>query len=296
MATPTFNPYPALAGQLAKGLDSISAALNPTSTVDDLVNAIYNFIQPLYYPATAATPVPEALQIEIKSVAYNMINAYNNKALGGTIIYDDEQMKFIGMLLGLNTTNNTPINALNSWLLDIEDNISEADLSLDAQTPLLLTTETGKAVYAYWVSKVATPGTWAPFFQNQAPLNYANIPNWVAACMAGTLIGANASQKGLIAPTTDITSVNIISALIGALAIGAGKVIFHWVPNIQPKDLISDTNGMLLGGFSDAIDIGVGSGAQLTKRNDGCQTNARCNNVSCTNTCTNTGTCGGSAK
>jgi hypothetical protein len=282
MGTIAFNPYPALAGQLTKGLDFISSTLKPTSTVDDLVAAIYNYIQPIFYNIK---PVPPQLQIEIKSVAYNIINSYNNKALGGTIKYSDEQMKFVWMLLGLNTTNNTPINALNKWLLDIEDNISEADLSLDDQTPLFLTTEAGQAIYDYWISKVSTPGTWAPFFQKQTAFNYVNIPNWVAACMAGTLIGANTSQKGLIAPTTDITSVNIISALIGALAIGAGKVIFEWVPNIQPKDLITDNDGILLGGFSDAIDMGI---VALTKGTNNCN---GCSNVSCTNKCTNSGTC-----
>lgn len=233
MATITYNPYPEIGQQLTKGLEAIASALTPTSTVDDFVNEIYKFIQPIYYPA----PVSKQLEIEIKSVAYNMINAYNNKTLNYNILYGPIQSNIIEMMLGSTTTDHTPINALKSWFLDIEDNITKSNLSIEAQTPLLLTTTCANNLYDYLVAKVATPGVWASFFQTPAALNYANIPFWTAACMEGVLIGANATQKGLIAPTTDIVSVDIISALIGGLAIGGGKIIFKWVPRIQPQQL-----------------------------------------------------------
>ncbi|MBK9286009.1 MAG: hypothetical protein IPM51_17065 [Sphingobacteriaceae bacterium] len=238
MADFTFNPYPQIGSQLTAGMDAVSGALTPASTVDELVNAVYNYIQPIYYPSSTGA-VPKQIEIEIKSVCYNMINAYNNKLLGSTLRYSDAQMNIVSMMLGATTQDRTPINAINPWLLDLEDNISKAGMNISLQTPLLLGIQCGKSIYAYWVSKVATPGTWAPFFQTPAPLNYANIPFWLKACMEGALIGANATQKGLIAPTTDIVSVDIISALIGALTIGAGKVIFKWVPRIQPDQLPS---------------------------------------------------------
>ena len=68
-------------------------------------------------------------------------------------------------------------------------------------------------------------------------------------CVEGGLIGAKATPKGLITPTIDIVSVNIISSLIGALAIGAGKVIFKWVPRIQPSELMG-------GGFQNGCSCG----------------------------------------
>lgn len=288
MAT-TFNPYPALQDQLIKGLDTIGSKLNTSSTVDDLANEIYNYIQPLYYPNAS-----QALQIEIKSVVYNLINAYNNKALGVTVKYSDKQMQFVSYMLGLSTTNNTPINAIDRWLQNVENSISESGMTLESQTPLLLSVEMGKTMYAYWVSKINAPEKWAQFLQKPAQMDYVNVPNWTAAGIAGSLIGANATEKGLIAPTTDIVSVNIVSALIGALTIGAGKVIFKWVPDIQPRELNTDSQGILIGGFSDAIDITSSNELAKTKKNDGCQSNAHCSNVQCTNTCTNTGTCNGS--
>ncbi|MBI2723341.1 MAG: hypothetical protein HYX39_14300 [Bacteroidetes bacterium] len=250
MATRTFNPYPIIGTQLTDGMEAISKSLKATSTVDDLADAIYKYIQPIYYPA----PVSTQVQIEIKSVVYNVINAYNNQILQG---YDDEQMIIIGMMLGPTTTDKTPINSLDMWFENIEDNISEAGLSLEDQMPLLLAIEVEKTIYNYWITKVATPGNWSKFFQPQTGLNYANIPFWVEACTEGALIGGNASDKGLIAPTTDIVSVDIVSALIGALAIGAGKVIFKWVPRIQPIQLSMETpDGLVIGGYSLAMQGG----------------------------------------
>lgn len=236
----TFNPYPLIGTQLTAGLDAIATDFaGGFSTVDDLVTSIYNYIQPIYYPTSGGAPVPMYLQVEIKSVVYNMINAYNNKALGTTLLYTPQQTNIINMLLGSNTTNLTPLNTLDNWLNDIQDNISKANLNIDLQTPLLLASKVGRSVYSYWNTVIGTPGNWAGLgtFSSDAYRNYVNLALWSAACMEGALIGANASQKGLIAPTTDITSVNIVSALIGALAIGAGKVIFGWVPRIQPIEL-----------------------------------------------------------
>lgn len=239
MANPTFNPYPLIGTQLTAGMDAIAAALNPASTVDDLVNAIYNYIQPIYYPPISGV-VPPQIEIEIKSVAYNVINSYNNNPQTASLFYGPKQSYFIDLLLGLKTETTTPINAINSWLLDIEDNVTKDSIPIAAQTPLLLTTVQGKAINAYWNTKVATPGTWAPFFQTPAPLNYANIPHWLIACMEGVLIGAQATPMGLIQPTTEIVTVNIVSSLIGGLAIGAGKVIFKFVPRVQPANLVSN--------------------------------------------------------
>lgn len=241
MADFTFNPYPQIGEQLAKGLEFLATNLKPTSTVDEFADAIYKFVQPIYYPA----PVSKQIEIEIKSVVFNMINAYNNKFIESSFIpgeqpmYGVQQMNIIMMMIGENTTDKTPIDALGSWLLDVQDSISQAGLSISGQTPLLLASTCGINVYNYWVNQTKNPTTWEPFFQKNNAINYANVPFWVAACIEGALLGASATRTGLIAPTTDIVSVNIISALIGALTIGAGKVIFKWVPRIQPIQLAS---------------------------------------------------------
>lgn len=222
MATSNFNPYPQIGTQLIKGMDNISGVLKPTSTVDDLVNAIYKFIQPIYYPSTDLVPVPNQIEQEIKSVAYNIINSYNSNGY-----YNDCNVEI----------NSIPINSIDKWLSDIEDSIPTTRIEVEKQTPLLLALEVGKTIYPYWIDKVNTPGTWAPFFQKPDYINYSNIPFWVLASMQGAFIGATISKKGLISPTTDIVSVNIISSLIGALVLGAGKVIFKFTPRVQSEQV-----------------------------------------------------------
>lgn len=232
MAEKTINPYQGLDTIFTNGMNSIASQLTAQSTVDDLVDEIYSYIQPIFYNLTA---VPEQLKIQIKSVAYNVINAYNNGMLrSGLIEYTTGQMNFCSLLIGFNTTTLIPVNSMKSWIEDIEDNITKGSMTLSEQTPLLLGALVGKLLNDYWNTKVTTPGNWSTFFQTGSSENYANIPKWTSAGIEGALIGANTSPLGLLSPDTEIISTNIISAVIGALSIGAGKVIFKWIPRIQP--------------------------------------------------------------
>lgn len=237
----TFNPYPQIGTELTAGLTAIASGTT-ISTIDDLVAAIYAYIQPIYYPSST---VPKDLEIEIKASVYNIANAYNNNPETASLYYGPKQSYFIDLMLGERTTNLTPINALDNWLADIEDNITKNNLGIASQTPLLLATENGRSVYSYWKTQVDSGTTpWGPYFGSSVPdRNYINIPLWTAACMEGTLIGAQATAQGMIAPTTEIVSTNIICALIGGLTIGAGKVIFKWVPRLQPMNVVTNDAG-----------------------------------------------------
>ena len=275
MATKTFNPYPLIGSQLIKGMDEIAKSLNSNSTEEDLAEVIYKYIQKIYY-SQATTQ----LELEIKSIVFNIINAYNNQKVLGTM-FNYQQMIFVDMLLGETTTDNTPINSLGTWLTDIEDNVVSSNLSTDQLTPLLLGIESGKNIYEYWLKKVNDPCNWKKFFQPELSQNYINIPYWLTSCIEGALVGASCSDRGLIAPTTDIVTVEIVSSLIGSLTLGAGKVIFRWVPRIQPNQLS--------GGFS--VVIGETPSNILKEgSNSYCSNKRKCSN-SGTNTCSNSGTC-----
>ena len=81
MATTTLNPYLLIGTQHTNGLDAVIAALPVAPTETDLVNAVYGFIQPLYFPTTGGAPVPTFTEVEIKSVVAHAINGYNNSYL-----------------------------------------------------------------------------------------------------------------------------------------------------------------------------------------------------------------------
>jgi hypothetical protein len=222
---PTVNPYTIFGTQFADGLTAISKALTPRSTIDDLVKAVYDYVQPIYYPKP--TPI---IEIEIKSVIYNAINTYRNNLFNVSGGYDDVQAEFIDTILC--SIKKIPVNAIETALADAEDNVGKSGMSADEQTPLLLSLAYGSAAFDYWVAAVDKPGSWKSFFNPNPAINYANVPFWTQAAIEGGLIGYNASPRGLIAPTMDIVSTELISSLLGALAIGAGKVAFNWLPLI----------------------------------------------------------------
>jgi hypothetical protein len=55
---------------------------------------------------------------------------------------------------------------------------------------------------------------------------------WSVAAMNGALSAYGATSEGLIAPTTDIVTTQMVSALMGALVVSAGKLLFNWAPRI----------------------------------------------------------------
>jgi len=102
---------------------------------------------------------------------------------------------------------------------------------------LLLATSIGKKAYDYFVTAIDTslPAGWVPYFDDALSSAYANLPYWVAAAMRGALIGAAtpSCKGGMLTPSTEGASNQMMQALIGALTLTVGKVIFKWIPRIN---------------------------------------------------------------
>lgn len=246
----TVNPYVAVGLELPSGLNSIIAFLPASPTVDNLVDAVIAFVQPLYYPgATAATIV------ELKSVAYNVVNSYrSNLVLSGNAMFNPNQAPFVQMLIGGGMTANTSPDSVADRIADIEDNIGTSELTVPEQTPLFLATTLGSQAYTYWVAQLAIapppPSAWAGYFSSNAGQNYMNTLQWTVAAMNGALAGYGAAPAGLVAPTVNMVTTNMASALIGALTATAGKIIFNWIPRItKPIQLNMQRIGSLNNGI-----------------------------------------------
>lgn len=232
MSQITVNPYKIIGTQYVTGLNSIIAALPPVPTIDDLVTAVYNYVQPIYYPTVGAGTVPLQVETEIKSVANHVINSYVNSLIGnGSAVFTMGQLQIIGLLIGSEVSGNLPIY-LNSWIGDVEDNITKEQLTIQEQIPLLIATAVGESAVAYWRLQIVGPSPWSPYFISNNN-DYNSIPEWVAASMNGALAGYGANVQGLIQPTTNRIGTIMISGLIGSLTIAAGKVVFGWIPRIQ---------------------------------------------------------------
>ncbi len=232
------NPYQSIGDQLAAGLAAIEAGLTSGMSFDTLNDAVYDYVQPLYYPS------PDQFdENELKSVLPNAVNSYINSNMDG---YTMEQSILISRLI--QGIMSTPVESIPDFIADIEDNISKSGLPLAQQVPLLMATAIGQAAYTYWNDQVNddSTGKWYPdppvtggagYFNANPYANHANIPYWVQAAMIGGLASANKARTyGQLDPPK-VIGVDMVSALIGALGVTAGKVMFGWIPRVQVNSL-----------------------------------------------------------
>jgi hypothetical protein len=248
MAQETVNPYSELGIQHTAGLTFVASTI-VAATMNDLINAVYAYIQPIYLPAV---PTPKETEIETKSIIAHAVNGYINSMLSteGLNSYTGAQMKFIHYLI--KGIDNVPQESLKSWITDLENNITKSDLSYQEQVPLLLTTVQGIAAVDYWVAEIAAgaPGVWGPYMPTDTAVSTATLLRaWVKSGMIGSLLVANTS---LSYPLMDTNSrpnpgIDIIAAVTAGIAVSAGKVILDYIPRIQNDVYKSDY------GFNDKV-------------------------------------------
>ena len=260
MIQTTINPYSSgtsllLGTQFASGLDSIILAM-PTAnpTIDQLITAVYTYITGNYIipGAYLGGVIPLATQVELKSMIGYSVNQYINSAINNCG-YSSAQMKLIDYLL--RGIYSVPVASMADFIADVEDNITQSNLTTQQQAPLFFATAIGQALgaagqYPYWAYQVnqtfGVPGAtnWGVYFkdttnpgapggQGNAAFNRENVQAWTAAGMEGALLMGNKSMSyGLLdpGPNNMATGLDIVSALAGALAVAAGKVIFRWIP------------------------------------------------------------------
>ena len=224
----TINPYAEIGTQIAPGLNSIIGAA--PNNVDDLVNAVYGYISALYYYSPSNQVV-----IELKSIAYNAVNSYrSNLVLSGNALFNASQIPFIEMLIGASMNSNIATDSFLDRISDIEDNIGTSDLNVLDQTSLFLATTIGSSAYTYWQTQITLGGSssWHNYLSSNAGQNYMNLLLWSTSAMNGSFAGYGSSPTGLVEPSTSMVSNNMISALIGALTVTAGKLMYNWIPRI----------------------------------------------------------------
>jgi hypothetical protein len=221
------NAYGTVGSQLNSGLGSIQSGLTSGMTFANLTALVSTYIQTTY-PTLGSDQFATS---EFNGVVTNAANFYINSNLDG---YNAAQMPYIQTLL--NGLYGVPIGSIPDFIADLEDNINKSSLSLEDQVPLFIATSVATNSYNYWLAAVASPGNWASkgYFNSNAYVNYANIPYWVEAAVQATLTGGNkAATYGQIDPPR-IIGVDLVSALASGLTVSAGKVLFRWIPKVQP--------------------------------------------------------------
>lgn len=214
------------------GLNQIGKELGPNAKVPDLIEAVFKYVTEVYFDKK----VPKQTEVDLKSVISFAINGYLNSTVQwGNTKYSVEQYYFIRSLIS-NTMSLPPLS-IKDYILDVEENIINGDLSPSEQSPLLLTTAIGKSDFDYWAARIENPDPWNNYFPKPYEV-MSYFSHYVIASMIGTLTVAN-STKFLDVETdrdTNIGDANFIAGLAGSLAVAAGKVIFKWIPKINNND------------------------------------------------------------
>ena len=246
MPQETVNPYSEIGAYLQSGLTYIIGVLPGTPAISDLVNATVAYVESVFYPGGTSAQIG----IELNSIARTAINSYvNNLVMGGQAGYNTSQFRFIEMLIGNSFTSNLPLVSLTDRIADVEDNLTDNQLTVPEQTPLLLATTIGTNTDAYWTAPATGWNTYTGPPPALSSARYVNIAYWDAAAMNGALAGYAATPDGMVEPSINYVTNKMVSALIGALTVTAGKVIFNWIPRIQHSNsFIGQTN--FGGGFN----------------------------------------------
>ncbi len=230
----TINPYYLVGEQIAPGLDAIIGNLPASPTTEDLINEVVSYVTSLYN-----TNPPLSVTVEYSSIAAHAINSFrSNLILEGNADFNESQGAFIDLMIGHPMVSQVSPDALVEKVRNIEENIAISNLTVHEQIPLFLATVTGVASYIYWDAQIKNQASaWAAYFSSIDGQNYMNTLRWSLAAMNGSLSGYGSSISGLVEPSYDRVTNLIVSSLIGALTLTAGKLIFNWSPIItKPLD------------------------------------------------------------
>ncbi len=223
----TINPYENLAATVSLGLADITTHITVPYDLEDLSSDTKSYVE----TAMGITP-SNAESLELKSLIAFAANDYNTNHLEG---YSPAQRAFIGELLNSIFNVGSDTDAMVICISQLEEGISLMNLTLEEQRPLLMGTAIGRAVIAFWATEIANPTSpWITnsYISGNLAIDTANIPYWTAAAMHGSFTGANKArvQSGIYDPSNQGSTPNIISVLMTSIGVGAGRVLYKWVP------------------------------------------------------------------
>ena len=230
MEQTTINPFPSFSKDIPQGLNAIIAALGASPSVDDVNNALITFISSATHFNYASNPLNE---VELNSYFPTAINAYINGDINGIA---PNQVPFINLLL--NKIKDIPPLQIKNFIINVEEQIAAATLSLQRKDQLYMATAVAAACTDYWVAQInmppSSPSAWASFFDTNIAVNIATLPYWITAAIRASLyfcFKGNYETSSIEPPK--ISGPNYVTVLTAALGISTGIVIFKWTQKIS---------------------------------------------------------------
>jgi|GEM_PF-4898828 len=210
------NPYSKLAQQYQDGLDAIITDIGTggpgTVTVDQLIESVMHYVQALFDIDHTADG-----DAGVRALVANAINGYLDN--GGS-------SPFLKVLQAI------PPVALGNQFDRLFDASRAARVLRGNAGRQQLTIALGQADAQYWAAQIATTGSWVAYMSGNEAIDTASVPYWTDAAM----FGAQFDYYQVNGTDSKAVSMVYASAIAGALAVSAGKMVFGWVPNKKQPD------------------------------------------------------------
>lgn len=222
--TDYINPYKPVATLYKNGLDYIITCMTTSSsssscdcdcsdvTVEKLINCVCAYL----FSIKDIDPNDPDNLLYVTNIRVTVANAVNG--------YLDKGSAAIGTLRGLETV---PVKDINAYFDRLDQSVGDSSIIKGSKSNQQLVLSIGRASYEYWTLKISDKfSPWAVYLDGNVAIDTANIPYWVSAAMFGSQF--NFWQDN--ATDSEAVTSALYTALGGALVVGAGKVIFGWVP------------------------------------------------------------------
>lgn len=212
------NPFANIAMLHREGLDYVVDQLTPPEPLEDeptpqlLIEIVLSYLEDVYGfdgDTNTSTGVEAALA--------NAVNRY----LDGSIVRTAD-------ILGLSSI---PVNSLGAHIERLEQQTKAARFINGRAAGAQLSLAVAKANFEYWREKINEEplGTWEPYLDGNKAIDMASVPYLVEAA----IIGASAGFGQIKGTDGGAVLSYALTALGGSIVVGAGKLIFGWVPK-QP--------------------------------------------------------------
>lgn len=216
------NPYEQIAQQHKAGLDYVVQCVGTSSSsssgnccdegpsVQQLISCTVAYLKGVY------SIDDQFMEVALRTALTNTVNGY----LDGVALLAISE-------LGIQSV---PVGSIGGQFDRLEQGSRAASSINGNQASNQLALAIGKANYEYWRGQVrggVGPKYWSAYMDGNQAIDTASIPYWVEAAMAGSSFGFRQLKAG----DSIAAASHTLSALGGSIVVGAGKVMFGWIPN-----------------------------------------------------------------
>jgi hypothetical protein len=229
MAIRNYNPYDDFGLLFTNGLDYLIANLPATPTMEDVRDKIYAYFETI-------PDSPDGLG-QTLAVSLNSSNEYINGQIVKNLNLRRGDWAIVAAILR-GIKQNSVISLDTDYWDAAQELLVQSEINTLSKSAIYVSLAMARAATTYWKTVATTSGSWSTYVNTNEAINYATVPYWVEAAFTGSISGyAQTLTLNVTEPTVLTTQLNRLapwSALVGALAVNTGLVIYKWPKRPNP--------------------------------------------------------------